>query len=134
MMTGIIRILAFLVLIGCSPMLLSADNERSANELSAIEAVNNYLGAMMIGDTAQATLFLSPAIADQRRALFSNPTYSTQLQQAYENASHEIIASKMLSSDKVQVDVKVTLNQQDTVHSRFELKNINQQYLITSEK
>lgn len=133
-MKQIIRHITFLLIFCSSVMSFAASAAPSANELSAIETVTNYLGALMTGDTGQAWLLLTPEIADQRRALFENPAYPAQLQQAYANASYDVIASEEISTKKVQVDVRIKINQQDSVHSRFVLSKINNQFLISSDQ
>ena len=133
-MTRTIRFATFLILLSSSFMSMSAGNAPSVNELSAIETVNSYLSALMAGNTSQARLLLAPRIADERRALFDNSNYPAQLQQAYANASYDVIGSKEINTEKVQVEVRVMLNQQDTVHSQFVLTKINNQFLISSDQ
>ena len=133
-MKRIIGIATFLILLGSSFMSLSADNPPSSDELKAIGTVSNYLDALMAGDTSGALQYLAPGVAEQRRAMFNNPNYPAQLQQAYANAQYVVTSSTVLSVSEIQVEVKITLRQQDTVHSRFVLTLHNNQFLISSEK
>jgi hypothetical protein len=98
----------------------------SAEELSAIESVTTYLGALMVVDVFTAKRSLSPKILEARQSLLDNPVYPDKLRNAYLNTSDEVTGSKLLSAGNVQINVKISLNQRDIIHSRFTLENVNQ--------
>jgi hypothetical protein len=108
--------------------------EPSADEAQAVASVQAYMGALIAGDIAQMRAHLAPGLLAERKALLDNPTYSQHLQNAYGDASFEVVDQLWVGSDKVRVDVKIQLNPADAVHSRFELIRIGNEYRISTER
>ncbi len=134
MMKFITKFTVILMLLFSSFITFSADNAHTVNESSAIELVKSYMAALMAGDTSQISQLISPKMLEQRQALFNNPDYPTQLQNAYANATYEIIASEVLATGNTQIDVKIELKQLDVMHSRFVVAKINGQFQIVVEQ
>lgn len=128
------RLVTLALLLYCSSTPVFADQAPSPEELRAIDAVNRYLGAVMVGDVAGLREYLAPNLLEERRALLGNPNYPLTLQNAYANATFDIIGSQTVGSDKIRVDVRIVLNGQNAIHSRFLLAKIDNHYLIVAER
>jgi hypothetical protein len=129
-----IRFAALFLLLSSSAVSFAMDPAPVSDEALAVASVQAYMDALIAGDIAQMRTHLAPELLAERKALLDNPTYSQRLQAAYGSASFEIIDQLWVSSDKVRVDVKIQLNPQDVVHSRFELLRIENTYRIISER
>ena len=112
----------------------ASDPPASADEIAAANVVSSYLQATMAGDVASVQNYLSPQMLKRQQALLNNPGYSQQLSAAYANASYEIMDSRILKTGKIQIETKIHLNANDTVHSRFVLDKFDNRYLIISEQ
>jgi len=128
------RFAAVLLLLFISVQPVSAGQASGSVGLSAVDTVRDYLDALMVGDVQRLQGFLAPDIYENRRALFSNPDYPLILQEAYANATYSIIGSQAADAGKIWVEVKITLNQSDAIHSRFLLGSTNNHYHIIAEE
>ena len=112
----------------------AVEAELSPDEAQAVASVQAYMGALITGDVARMRAHLAPGLLAERKALLDNPTYPQHLQNAYGDASFEVVDQLWVGSDKVRVDVKIQLNPQDIVHIRFVLIQIDNSYLINAEE
>lgn len=113
---------------------ISTTQAAGASEVLAIDTVSSYLNALTAGDIKQIKSHLAPDLLKERESLLDNPTYSAALQNTYSNATFEVLGSQTDNSGKVWVDVRISLNQNESIHSRFMLSESNAEYLIISEK
>ena len=113
---------------------ISTTQAAGTSEQLALDTVNSYLNALSTGDINQIKSHLAPDLLKERESLLDNPTYSAALQNTYSNATFEVLGSQTDSSGKVWVDVKISLNQDESIHSRFVLDESNAEYLIISER
>jgi len=104
------------------------------DQLAAIETVKSYLNALVSGDTSLIRSYLAPQVIKERQALLDNPDYPQTLQNAYRNASIEVLGAGTADSGDVWVDVKIILTGSDAIHSRFVVAKYDQGYLIVDEK
>lgn len=134
-MKKLIPITTALILLFSSSLVSSTvAAELSPDEAQAVASVQAYMGALMAGDIDQLRAQLAPKLLAERKALLDNPTYPQYLQKAYGGASFEVVDQLWVGSDKMRVDVKIQLNPQDVVHSRFELIRIDNAYRISTER
>lgn len=113
---------------------ISTTQAAGTPEVLAIDTVSSYLNALSAGDINQIKSHLAPDLLKERESLLDNPTYSLALQNTYSNATFEVLGSQADNSGKVWVDVKISLNQGDSIHSRFMLGETNAKFLIISER
>jgi hypothetical protein len=129
-----VLILVLLMTVFCIDSGLASGSSTSTDEVAAVNVVTNYLQATMVGDVLTIQQYLAPELVKKRQALLNNPSYPQQLSAAYANASYEITDSRALEAEKIQIDTRIRLNNNDTVHSRFVLDKFDDRYLIISEK
>jgi hypothetical protein len=125
---------ALFLLFSSSVVSFTVAAELSPDESQAVASVQAYMDALMAGDIDQMRSHLASTLLAERKALLDNPTYPQHLQKAYGGASFEVVDQLWVGSDKVRVDVKIQLNPQDVVHSRFVLKRIGDTYRIVTER
>ena len=126
--------LTTLLLLVSSLSMIPVTQAADTSELLAIETINSYLLALSAGNITQIKSHLAPALLKERESLLDNPTYSNTLQNAYSNATFNVLGSQTDSSGKIWVDVNITLNVDESIHSRFLLGETNNKYLIISER
>ena len=134
-MKTLFRLALILVVLSSGFKPLSADQVSNQAEQCAIEAVNGYLGALVIGDIQQLRGFLATEFIKERQALLSNPDYRRVLEVTYANASFNIIGSQQVDDGIALVDAEIVLTNQDIIHSRFQLSRSaqNPRYRIIAE-
>jgi hypothetical protein len=129
-----LRNVVLFLLFSSSVLSIAMDTAPTSDEALAVASVQAYMDALMVGDVARMRAHLAPKLLAERKALLDNPAYSQHILNAYRNASYEVVDQLWVSSDKVRVDVKIQLNSQDVVHSRFELQRIENTYRIIAER
>ena len=129
-----IPITALFLLLGSNVVSLAMGPITNPDEALAVASVQGYMSALIAGDMAQVRTYLAPKLLAERKSLLDNPTYPQRLQEAYGDASYEVVGYELLDFDKVQVDVKIQLNPQDAIHSRFILVRMGNAYRIIAEQ
>jgi len=101
----------------------AAQDNRMVNAgASAKHVVNQYLTALVQGDTNTVVGLLGGNFLQNRKRLLSNPTYPTRLQEIYSNVTYSIIGHQVLNISMVTVDVNIVWSDSKEEKYRFLLK------------
>ena len=130
MYTKLIQI-SFWLICFLIPML---ENAHAAEINGAENVVENYMQALIEGDTTAALSFLSANLVDEKKTLFNNPAYSQQLRVAYVGAEFEIVSSEFGVEENVFVETKIILPNNDKIIVQFEVESLASVHSIIAEQ
>jgi len=119
--------LAFYILLGVVALqtnLAVAQPLSSTNVTEAGMVANQYMQALMEGDTEIVRSLLVDDALTRKSSMLSNPTYSGFLQRIYSNAQFQILNAELRSSGNIIADVLVTYSSQETIKFRLWLKSV----------
>jgi len=118
--------LAFYILLGVSVLqgnLAMAQPLTSGNVTEANMVADQYMQALIMGDTEIVRSLLVDDELARKSSMLSNPAYSGFLQRLYSNARFQILNTGLSGDDKVIVDVLVTYASHETVKFRLWFRN-----------
>jgi len=118
--------LAFYILLGAvvwQGNLAVAQSLTNDNATEASMVVNQYMQALMQGDTEIVRSLLIDNELARKSSMLKNPTYPGFLQKIYNNAQYQISNTELSGADKIIVDVLVTYASQEKAKFRLWLRN-----------
>ena len=95
-----------------------ADNGQN----DAIAVIKLFFEAQTKGDVKTIRECLGGDLLKKRLSLLNNPDYSKSLYDMFKDAHFEILDSKTIGEDRIQVDVKIYINEYESQHMRYFLK------------
>ncbi len=94
----------------------------TTEEIEAEATLISFFNALVEYDTKTIETLLGGKLLEKRKSLLNNPDYSELLMAKYSNASFEIVKIKGNKKNKIKIDVKIILNDQESIQVRFFLK------------
>lgn len=80
----------------------------------AEDVLKSYLQALSSGDVRTIENLLSPKLLKKRQRLLKNPSYPDFLRKWYANARFEILGFKNFANNRIKVEVRVVLNEDES--------------------
>ena len=80
----------------------------------AEDVLKSYLQALSSGDVRTIENLLSPKLLKKRQRLLRNPSYPDFLRKWYANARFEILGFKNFANNRIKVEVRVVLNEDES--------------------
>lgn len=104
-------------------LLLGLQVAASAVPPQAEVVVARYINALANGDTAGLRSVLGGNLLRKRQRLLGNPAYAQELRKTYAGTRHEILRTKVLAEDRLQLDVQLWYGKQESHITRLILVN-----------
>jgi len=123
----VINLLVIPISFASPPVQVKKEQEKAVN------FIHEYLNALFSGNTFKIKSMLGENLLSKRQRLLSNPTYSSFLNNTYNDAKYKILRCTSLRDTKVVIDVKIIRDQQETQIIRFVLFNSIPQLRIYSQ-
>ncbi|MDP6472608.1 MAG: hypothetical protein QGI81_16640 [Pseudomonadales bacterium] len=102
-------------------------------DADALDAVQDYLGALVAGDVERVRSNLGAALSQQRSALLANPDYPESLRRAYADARFRVTHSEQIAPDRARVDAQLFLGGNQILNVQFVLEAQGFGYKIVYE-
>jgi hypothetical protein len=133
-----------ILIVLCCTLLIQIDtvfsnNSLTIEQLQAESVVNDYCVALINGDTKTIKQLLGKTLLKKRKKLLDNPQYAYILRERYNNSRYAIFGNKLIDENKVEINVNIVLNEQESLKMKFILikeqnsKNVNSQFYIQDE-
>lgn len=104
------------------------------NKELAVLMVNDYLAALTRGDLETLKSILDGPFLSDKKQLLNNPDYRDFLQEFYAQARFEILGSRWVKGEWIEVDTRINFSEQNKTKIQFLLKEIQGRWRIISEK
>ncbi len=91
-------------------------------EIEAEDVLISFFNALVKHDTSAIERLLGGKLLAKRKNLLNNPDYSEFLRGKYSNASFEIVRAKGNKKNRMKIDAKIILNDQESMQVRYFLK------------
>lgn len=122
-----------LALFACVSQTASWAAPMTAAESAARETVQGYMAALIKGDTAALSRFITPGFREEHRSLLENPGYAQVLQNSYAGAAFSISGAKETAEGAIEVDTELRLGDGGIMHVRFIVTPLDDGYGIAAE-
>lgn len=94
----------------------------TTEEIEAKAVLISFFNALVDSDTRAIEELLGGKLLKKRKRLLNNPNYSEFLAKRYRDTRFEIINYKRIKENRIQIDVKIILNEQESMRVRYFLE------------
>ncbi len=94
----------------------------TTEEIEAQAVLVSFFNALVEYNTKKIETLLGGKLLEKRKGLLNNPDYSEFLMAKYSNAGFEILRIKGNKKNKIEIDAKIILNDQESMQERYFLE------------